>query len=116
MPTAGWCAQCGANVWLAQDGSCPAGHDASQISNTYEAEVPEKDAFTQAADDLEGVAAQTGEAMKGAWDSASPQAKEAADAAGDAAQKAASAAQDFGKKLWAYGKKQGSSDLDTFDS
>jgi len=115
MPTAGWCAQCGANVWLVEDGSCPAGHDASQISNTYEAEQPEKDAFAQAADGIEDVATQTGEAVKGAWDSASPAAKEAADSAGEAAGKAADAAKDFGKKLWDHGKKRGSSDADIDD-
>ena len=32
---AGYCATCGANVWLAPDGSCCAGHPASQVSGVY---------------------------------------------------------------------------------
>jgi hypothetical protein len=100
MAKAGFCAQCGSNVWLAEDGTCVNGHDASQISNVYEADQPEKDGFAQAADDVEDMASQAGDAMKGAWDNASPAAREAADAAGDAAKKAADAASAFGKKLF----------------
>ena len=40
MARAGFCNQCGENVWLAQDGSCPRGHAADQISNAYEAGPP----------------------------------------------------------------------------
>jgi competence protein ComGC len=40
MARAGFCNQCGENVWLAQDGSCPRGHAADQISNVYEASPP----------------------------------------------------------------------------
>jgi hypothetical protein len=111
MAKAGFCAQCGANVWLAEDGSCVNGHDATQISNVYETDAPQKDAMGQAADDIENAAAQAGDAVKDAWDNASPAAKDAADAAGEAASKAADAAAEFGKKLWAHGKKRGSSDL-----
>jgi hypothetical protein len=32
---AGTCAECGQNVWLEPDGSCPNGHPASSISGTY---------------------------------------------------------------------------------
>lgn len=32
---AGTCAECGQNVWLQPDGSCPNGHPASSISGTY---------------------------------------------------------------------------------
>jgi hypothetical protein len=99
MAKAGWCAQCGANVWLAEDGSCVNGHEASEISNVYEAEQ-ERDAFAQAADSVEQAAREAGTAVKEAWDHASPQAKEAADAAADAAKKAATAAMGFGKKLF----------------
>jgi hypothetical protein len=34
---AGYCAECGANKWLAADGSCPEGHPASSVSNVYSA-------------------------------------------------------------------------------
>jgi hypothetical protein len=37
MPQAGFCAQCNANVWVSEDGSCPNGHPASSISGTFEA-------------------------------------------------------------------------------
>lgn len=110
MPKAGLCAQCQENVWLTVEGACPNGHDASQISNVYEAEAPSQDAFAQAANDIENAASQAGDALGEAWDNASPAAKEAADAAGEAATKAAEAAKGFGKKLWGSAKKQGSSD------
>ena len=83
MPKAGYCAQCGIQR-VDRRGrllSCN-GHEASRSANIYEVEKPQKDGFAQAADDVEQVATQTGEAMKEAWDSASPAAKEAADAAG----------------------------------
>jgi hypothetical protein len=100
MPKAGWCAQCGTNVWLLEDGSCQNGHDAAQISNAYEAEPAPKDALGQAAESVEQAAREAGVAVKDAWDHASPQAKEAADATAEAARKAATAAASFGKKLF----------------
>lgn len=33
---AGFCSECGANVWLTADGGCSAGHDASRVSNPYQ--------------------------------------------------------------------------------
>jgi len=33
----GYCSECGANKWLAADGSCPDGHPASCVSNVYSA-------------------------------------------------------------------------------
>jgi competence protein ComGC len=48
MARAGFCNQCGENVWLAQDGSCPRGHAADQISNVYEADPPAPQAPQQA--------------------------------------------------------------------
>ncbi len=32
---AGFCSECGQNIWLAQDGCCPNGHAASSVVNTY---------------------------------------------------------------------------------
>jgi competence protein ComGC len=40
MARAGFCNQCGENVWLAEDGSCLRGHPSDQISNVYEAGQP----------------------------------------------------------------------------
>jgi hypothetical protein len=37
MARAGHCIQCGENVWLAADGSCPKGHGPQDISRVYEA-------------------------------------------------------------------------------
>lgn len=55
MAKAGLCAQCGANVWLTEEGACPNGHDASQISGVYEAE--------QQTDELGRVAGEVGESL-----------------------------------------------------
>ena len=110
MPKAGMCAQCGTNVWLTEDGGCANGHDASQISDVYEADSQQKDSLQQAADDLGEFASGAEDAVKKAWDDAAPAAKEAADAATETAQKAADAATAFGKKLWEGGKKRGSVD------
>ncbi len=110
MAKAGYCAQCGSNVWIAEDGSCVNGHEAVHITDIYEVEEAPKDGFAQAADDVEQVASQAGDAMKDAWDNASPAAKEAADAAGDAAKKAADAASAFGKKLFGGDKPSEPSD------
>lgn len=40
MARAGWCAGCSRNVWLAADGSCPAGHPASAVSGVYDVVEP----------------------------------------------------------------------------
>ncbi|MDA3936646.1 MAG: hypothetical protein PF636_07270, partial [Actinomycetota bacterium] len=40
MAKAGFCSECGSNVWLDESGRCPAGHGAECIQNVYEAEVP----------------------------------------------------------------------------
>lgn len=40
MAKAGYCAQCSANVWVAEDGSCMNGHPASAVSNVYETDTP----------------------------------------------------------------------------
>ncbi len=105
MPKAGWCAQCGANVWLLPDGGCQNGHDASQVSNVYEVE-PQSDPLRDVADTMEQAARQAGDAVKGAWHEAQPAAKEAADAAGEAARKAGAAAKGFGQKLLGHSDKQ----------
>ena len=44
MIKAGFCAICGANVWLAEDDSCVNGHPADQVSGVYEAD-PERDSL-----------------------------------------------------------------------
>ena len=40
MAKAGWCSQCGANVWLTPEGACAQGHGAGSISGTYEVPDP----------------------------------------------------------------------------
>lgn len=45
MASAGYCARCGANVWLLGDGSCQHGHPSSDVSGVYNAPIP-----TEAAD------------------------------------------------------------------
>jgi hypothetical protein len=37
MAKAGFCAECNANAWLNDDGSCLNGHPASSVSNVYDA-------------------------------------------------------------------------------
>lgn len=37
MAKAGFCAQCGTYVWVAEDGSCTNGHPPAAVSNVYEA-------------------------------------------------------------------------------
>lgn len=101
MPKAGWCAACGANVWLAEDGSCPEGHEASQITGVYEAEVAaEADPLKKAADAVEDAAHHVGTAAADAWEQAKPAATEAAQQAAEAARKAAEAAGAFGRRLF----------------
>lgn len=36
MAKAGYCTQCGTNVWLGEDGGCPAGHGPESITNSYD--------------------------------------------------------------------------------
>jgi hypothetical protein len=36
MPNAGYCSECGTNVWLLDDGSCANGHGADRVSGVYE--------------------------------------------------------------------------------
>jgi competence protein ComGC len=40
MTRAGYCDQCGENVWLAPDGSCMRGHGAEHVTGAYEAGSP----------------------------------------------------------------------------
>lgn len=40
MARAGYCSECGTNVWLAEDGSCTNGHSDSCVSNVYETAPP----------------------------------------------------------------------------
>jgi competence protein ComGC len=40
MAQAGYCDQCGTNVWLTPDGGCPQGHAAEHITGVYEASAP----------------------------------------------------------------------------
>lgn len=40
MAKAGYCAECSANVWVAEDGSCMNGHPASAVSNVYDTDTP----------------------------------------------------------------------------
>ncbi len=36
MPIAAWCDQCQTNIWVTDDGLCPAGHPSSSLSGHYE--------------------------------------------------------------------------------
>jgi hypothetical protein len=40
MPKAGFCAECGENVWLRADGSCERGHSATSVSRQYDSPAP----------------------------------------------------------------------------
>ncbi len=71
MPKAGWCAECGAYSWVAEDGSCVKGHDASQVSQVYETE-PSRDLLEEALEAAELAAERAGEALKQAWEEAKP--------------------------------------------
>lgn len=42
MTRAGWCAECGANVWLTPEGGCPAGHGVASITGAYDAPEGER--------------------------------------------------------------------------
>jgi len=129
MAKAGFCAVCQANMWLTEDGGCVHGHDASQISNVYEADIPcapkppatpeggPADQFGRAMDDVaqgaEAAFQQVADTAKGAFEHAKPEleqageaAKVAAHEAGEAIGKAGTAAGAALKKLWDYGKKQ----------
>ena len=99
MAKAGFCAQCGANVWLAEDGGCHKGHPADQVSGVYQVDPP-KDSLSEAGQAIENAAKDVGGAVQGAWKDAEPAASEAAEAAGEATRKAAGAAMSFGKKLF----------------
>jgi len=99
MPKAGFCAECGANVWLTEDGSCHKGHPAEQVSGVYRVD-PQKDSLSEAGEAIENAAKDVGGAVQEAWKDAEPAASEAAEAAGEAAKKAAGAAMSFGKTLF----------------
>ena len=86
MAKAGYCDQCGANVWLKDDGGCINGHDASHISNVYEADMP-----AQGTD-------------------ANAQVSKAAEDIGQGLNEAGQQLGDFAKQAWAWGKKQTDSD------
>lgn len=82
MAKAGWCDVSQSYVWVNDDGTDEHGHDASHISNVYEAEAPAAPAaggtdLNQVADDL----------GKGLSDAGTQLA-------------------DFGKKAWSWGKDQ----------
>jgi len=40
MAKAGFCTECGANVWLRADGSCERGHPAASVSGQYDSPAP----------------------------------------------------------------------------
>jgi len=87
MAKAGNCAECGANVWLREDGGCMNGHDASKITGVYEADMPAASAGSETGDQINKVATDVGQGLT-----------EAGQQLGDMA-----------KQAWAWGKKQGSS-------
>jgi hypothetical protein len=95
MAKAGYCAQCGANVWLREDGGCINGHDASQVSNVYEAQMP-----TQPAQPAPG-------------SDTSAQIDKVADDLGKGLTEAGTQIGDFAKQAWAWGKQQTSPDQQT---
>ena len=49
MALAGWCRQCSAFAWVMPDGSCPKGHTAADVSNTYETDPAPEAPMTAAA-------------------------------------------------------------------
>ena len=90
MAKAGFCALCGANVWLREDGGCVNGHDASQISGVYEADMP----------------AAAGAA---AGSDSGAQVNRVADDLGQGLTEAGQQLGDMAKQAWAWGKKQANS-------
>jgi hypothetical protein len=94
MAKAGLCAQCGANVWLREDGGCVNGHDASQISGVYEADMPAQDAAAGGSD-------------------ASAQVNQVANDVGQGLTEAGQQLGDLAKQAWSWGKKQASSNDQT---
>ena len=89
MARAGYCDQCGANVWLKDDGGCVNGHDASHISNVYEAEAAPPAPDTSA------------------------QVDKTVDEIGQGLNEAGQQIGDFAKQAWAWGKKQAATDQQT---
>jgi phage-related minor tail protein len=112
MAKAGWCAGCGANVWLNETGGCVSGHDASQISNVYESEAaaPASDTLNRAGDALGKAADEVSAGVSQAWEEAQPALQQAGENLGKAADEVADKAKELGGKIWAWGKKQASSD------
>jgi hypothetical protein len=90
MAKAAWCAQCGAYVWLDEAGGDANGHDASQMSNIYEAEP--------------------GPAAGAAGVAAGDQVSKVADDLGQGLNEAGAQLSDLGKKAWSWGKQQAKSD------
>ena len=88
MAKAGFCATCGHNQWLREDGSCIMGHPASQITNVYEAEMPDTPAGSDTGAQVNKVAEDVGQGLT-----------EAGQQLGDMA-----------KQAWAWGKKQANTD------
>lgn len=110
MPKAGWCAGCGANVWVTETGGCANGHDASQISNVYEtAAAATSDTLDKAGDALGKAAEEVSAGVSQAWDDAQPAIQQAGENLGKAADEVADKAKEIGGKIWAWGKKQASS-------
>jgi hypothetical protein len=91
MAKAGFCAQCGTNQWLNDDGTCIKGHPASQITGIYEAEMP----------------AAASESDLGA------QANQVANDVGQGLTEAGQQLGDMAKQAWAWGKKQTNNDQNT---
>ena len=98
MPKAGWCNGCEAYEWLAEDGGCVKGHDASMISGVYEAE-PDRRVLEEALESAERAAERAGEAARLAWDEAKPSLKEAGKAAEKAALEFAEGMKRFGEAI-----------------
>ena len=86
MAKAGYCDQCRANVWLKEDGGCINGHDASHISNVYEADMPAQGAAVGS------------------------EVNKAAEDIGQGLNEAGQQLGDLAKQAWAWGKKQSNSD------
>ncbi len=90
MPKAGWCDIENSWVWLNEDGSDAAGHDASHISNAYDAE-PGTAPPAQGQSDF------------------NQQAGKVADDVGEGLKDAGQQLGDFAKKAWSWGKDQAKS-------
>lgn len=98
MAKAGWCEGCGAYQWVAEDGRCVRGHEASMVSGIYETE-PDRGVLQETLESVGTAAERAGEVARAAWTEAEPSLKEAGKSAGKAAVEFAEGMKRFGKTV-----------------